>query len=62
MAVHIVHCSTIAQVRTGAHLELAALDQLEGEDCGSLLSKSMTHGRHAARCNAANILHRDSKS
>lgn len=40
----------------GADLELAAFDQLEGEDCRSLFSKGMTHGRHAARCDATNIL------
>lgn len=39
-----------------ADLEFAALDQLEGEDCSSLLSKGVTHWRHAARCDAAYIL------
>lgn len=43
-----------------AHLEFAALDQLEGEDCGSLLSKGVTHRRHAARCDAPHILHNSS--
>ena len=40
----------------GTDLEFATLDKLEGEDCGSLLSQSVTHGGHAARGDASNIL------
>ena len=47
--------SGIAHLRR-ADLEFAALDQLEGEDCSSLLSKGVTHWRHAAGCDAAYIL------
>jgi len=43
----------------GADLEFAALDKLEGEDCSSLLSQGMTHGRHAAWSNASHILQTD---
>ena len=43
----------------GADLEFAALDKLEGEDCSSLLSQSMTHGRHAAWSDASHILQTD---
>jgi len=43
----------------GADLELATLDKLEGEDCSSLLSQGMTHGRHAAWSDASHILQTD---
>ena len=43
--------------KVNADLEFAALDQFEGEDCGSLLSKAVTHRRHAARGYATHILH-----
>lgn len=45
--------------RNSADLEFAALDKLEGEDCGSLLSQGMTHGRHAAWSDASHILQTD---
>ena len=40
-----------------ADLEPSTLDKLEGEYCSSLLSKSMTHGWHAAWCDTSDILH-----
>ena len=43
----------------GADLEFAALDKLEGQDCSSLLSQGMTHGRHAAWSDASHILQTD---
>ncbi len=45
--------------RNDADLEFAALDKLEGEDCSSLLSQSVTHGRHAAWSDASHILQTD---
>ena len=45
--------------RQSVDLELAALDKLEGEDCSSLLSQGVTHGRHAAWSNASHILQTD---
>ncbi len=46
----------------GADLEFAAFDKLEGEDCSSLLSQGMTHGRHAAWSDASHILQTDNPS
>lgn len=53
--VHTVHAKWRSKF-SRADLEFAALDQLEGEDCSSLLSKGVTHWRHAARCDATYIL------